>query len=107
MPDDWKGGYENVYIACSVENQARANERLSIFVTLPIKHCHIVAVPLLDVLNLKAFLHKDIIQSVSVGGESGLNARLCDYEWVLDIGCQCEDARVNFSFHQTGANFKK
>lgn len=107
VPDDWGKGYDNVHIACSVENQARANERLSLFVNLPIKHRHIAAAPLLEALNLKEFLHKDIISSVSVGGESGLNARLCDYEWVLDIRRQCEEAHINFSFHQTGARFKK
>ncbi len=28
IPDDWGDGYENVTIGCTVENQARADERL-------------------------------------------------------------------------------
>ena len=49
----------------------------------------------------------DEINCVSVGGESGSNARLCDFAWVLDSHMQCIEYGVDFHFHQTGANFKK
>ncbi len=42
-----------------------------------------------------------------MGGESGKDARLCDYDWVLDIRDQCVEARVPFHFKQTGARFRK
>lgn len=41
IPDDWGDGYENVTIGCTVENQARADKRLSLFKTLPIRHKNI------------------------------------------------------------------
>ena len=44
---------------------------------------------------------------VSAGGESGPEARICDYEWVLDIRSQCINANVSFDFHQTGAKLLK
>ena len=42
IPDDWKDGYENVTVGCTVENQDRADYRLSIFRELPIKHKNII-----------------------------------------------------------------
>ena len=48
-----------------------------------------------------------MIRSVSVGGESGPNARVCDYGWVLDLQLQCVEAGVAFTFHQTGAKLRK
>ena len=48
-----------------------------------------------------------MIRSVSVGGESGPNAHICDYGWVLDLYLQCVEAGVAFTFHQTGAKLRK
>ncbi len=42
-----------------------------------------------------------------MGGESGEQARLCDYRWVLDIRRQCVQAQVPFYFMQTGARLLK
>ena len=44
---------------------------------------------------------------MTVGGESGRDARVCDYEWVLNIREQCMTANVPFHFKQTGAHFRK
>ena len=42
---------------------------------------------------------------MTVGGESGSDARVCDYDWVLNIREQCINANVPFHFKQTGAHF--
>lgn len=102
LPPDWGDGYENVLIGCTVENQDRADYRLPIFKALPIRHRSIIAAPLLGPLDLSAYLD-DVIEEVSVGGESGVNVRPCDYDWVLDIRRQCMEKDVPFVFHQTGA----
>ena len=47
------------------------------------------------------------VEEVSVGGESGPDARICDYAWVLSLRDQCLAAGVRFSFHQTGSRFLK
>ena len=47
------------------------------------------------------------IDQVVCGGESGDEARLCDYAWVMDTMCQCVKYKVPFHFKQTGANFKR
>ena len=47
------------------------------------------------------------IESVSAGGESGPDARPCDYQWVLDLHQQCVTADIGFYYHQTGARLIK
>ena len=47
------------------------------------------------------------LEGVIVGGESGKNSRVCDYEWVLDIRRACAERGVPFTFKQTGAHFRK
>lgn len=106
LPDDWGNGYENVTICCTVENQNRADFRLPIFLAAPIRHKVIICEPLLEAINLSPYL-TDEIEEVSVGGESGNRARVCKYEWVLDIREQCLQSGVPFSFRQTGARFEK
>lgn len=106
LPSDWGDGYNNVIIGCTVENQNRADYRLPIFRQLPIKHRTIICAPILENLNLRPYLDSTI-EDVAVSGESGLDARICDYSWVLNIRQQCVDAHVPFTFHQTGAKFLK
>lgn len=106
LPSDWGEGYDNVLIGCTVENQNRADYRLSIFKSVPIRHRSIIAAPLLGRIDLSAYLD-ETIEEVSVGGESGVNVRPCNYDWVLDIRRQCVEKEVPFLFHQTGAYFIK
>ncbi|MBR5694915.1 MAG: DUF5131 family protein [Paludibacteraceae bacterium] len=106
IPDDWGDGYDNVLIGCTIENQEMADYRLPIFKSAPIKHKILAVAPLLGPIHLLPYLD-NTIEEVSVGGESGVNARPCHYEWVLDIRQQCIEKRVPFRFHQTGAYFVK
>lgn len=106
LPPDWGDGYENVMIGCTVENQDRADFRLPIFRSLPIRHKAIIASPLLERIDISAYLD-ETIEEVSTGGESGVNARPCDYDWILDLRRQCVEKNVPFRFHQTGAYFIK
>ena len=64
---------------------------------------------MLEAIDIRSYLekYKSRIESVICGGESGNNARLCDYEWVLSTREQCIEYDVPFSFRQTGANFRK
>ena len=63
--------------------------------------------PLLAPVRLEPFLESGKIRSVVAGGESGEGARVCDYNWVLDIREQCERTGVRFHFKQTGLHFRK
>lgn len=106
IPDDWGNGYDNVLVGCTVENQEMADYRLPIFKACPIKHKSIIVAPMVGPVNISAHLDKTI-EEVSVGGESGYNARPCDYNWVLSLREQCIENNVPFRFHQTGARLIK
>lgn len=100
-------GYANVAIGCTVENQLRADRRMPIFLSLPIKHRLVIVAPMLGQVDLSSYLDPDLIEEVSVGGESGKYARPLQFEWVLDLHRQCVGAGVPFSFHQTGSYLVK
>lgn len=106
MPKDWEEGYENVIVGCTVENQAMADYRLPIFKKLPIKHKVIIVAPILEQIHLTPFLDNSI-EEVSVGGESGIDARFCDYNWILSLRKECLEKDIPFCFHQTGAKLLK
>ena len=107
LPRDWGNGYENVTVGCTCENQKRADERLPILLSLPIAHRMIVCEPLLEPIDLHPYLDRTKIRSVTAGGESGEEARVCDFEWILGIRNACADARIPFSYHQTGALLRR
>jgi protein gp37 len=104
LPADWGDGYDNVNIGCTIENQETADYRLPLFLSYPIKRRYIAAAPLLGAIDISAYL--DGIEHVSVGGETGREARMCNYDWVLDIREQCVKARITFWFKNTGSLFK-
>lgn len=105
LPEDWGDGYDNVRIGCTVENQEAADFRLPLYVSYPIKNRFIVCSPLLSNINLTPYLHS--VKSVRVSGENGRNARVCDYDWIIDIREQCIKKDVQFCFGGTGTHFKK
>jgi len=105
IPDDWGDGYENVVVCCTVENQKNVDKKLSVFQKLPIKHKQITAQPLIERVNMEPYL--DGIEAVTVGGESDKDARILEYDWVLDIREQCIRKGVSFSFRQCGTRFVK
>ena len=106
LPEDWCNGYENVTICCTMENQRRTDERLPLLRTLPICHKAIICEPLLEAIDFRSQLGSWCDQ-VTVGGESGADARICNFDWVLNIREQCIKSNVPFHFKQTGAHFQK
>ena len=76
IPSDWGEGYDNVTIGCTIENQDRADQRLSLFSKMPIKHKNIICQPLIEKIDIEKYLDK--VELVVVGGESDRNARTLD-----------------------------
>lgn len=105
IPDDWSCGYDNVTVGCTIENQGRADERLSLFNELPIKHKNIICQPMISAVNLEKYLMG--VELVVVGGESDKAARPLNYDWVLAVREQCVKANVSFEFRQCGTYFVK
>lgn len=104
LPSDWGEGYDNVNLGCTVETQELADYRLPLFLSYPIKRRFIACAPLLEAINLSPYLHG--ADHVTVGGETGREARECDYAWVLSIREQCREANVTFWFKNTGSRFR-
>lgn len=107
LPDDWGDGYDNVTICCTVENQACADYRLPIYRRAPIKHKIIICEPLLERIDLSTYAVGEWIEQIVAGGESGYEARPCDFEWVMDLRRICVENKVDFWFKQTGSKFVK
>lgn len=109
LPGDWGMGYPNVSVTCTCENQKMADERLPLFLELPLRHKGIICEPMLGPVDLSPYLEKygEDIDSVGCGGESGPDARTLHFDWVVALKTRCDDFGVPFYFHQTGARLFK
>ncbi len=87
-----------------MENQETADIRLPLYLSYPIKHKFIILSPLLGCIDLSPYLHG--IDAVRAYGESGKEARECDFDWILDLKKQCESTGVQFDFVSTGMSFR-
>ena len=105
LPPDWGDGYDNVNIGCTVENQELAEYRLPLFISYPLKRRFVACAPLLSKIDLTPYIGS--IDHVTVGGETGRESRVCDYDWVLAIREQCVSAGITFLFRNTGSFFKR
>lgn len=126
MRDGWRGitysapgvGRENYWIGASVEDQARADERIPRLLAIPASVRFLSCEPLLGPVNI----HLDweigayepgnpspirnrrasVIHWVIAGGESGPGARPPNPQWFRDLRDQCRFADVPFLFKQWG-----
>lgn len=105
LPPFWEELKSRLYLCCTMENQRCVDERLPLFLYTPLVHREIIVEPMLEAVDFHGKLGG--IERITVGGESGLNARPCHYEWVLDVRRQCREAGIGFHFKQTGGNFHK
>ena len=80
---------------------------MPIFLETPIVHKFVVCEPLLGLIDFHGALNSGRIEEVIVGGESGENARICEFDWIMQIREQCLESKTNFHFKQTGAKLKK
>ena len=107
LPVDWGSGYDHVTICVTIENQDRANYRLPIYKVAPVKHKILICEPLLERIDLRPYDIGSWVEQVVAGGESGYEARPCDFDWVMEIRSVCLESNVSFWFKQTGAKFVK
>ena len=109
LPYDWDSGWEHVTIAVTCENQDMVEKRLPVYLPLPLRHHSIMVEPMLTSVDLRHCFrnYRGIIESVSCGGESGPDARICEFSWVLDLRKQCVENGISFTYHQTGARLFK
>lgn len=95
------GYLRNVWLGASVEDQARADERIPNLVKCPAAVRFLSCEPLLGPIDLTPWLAH--LQWVIVGGESGPKARPCDVGWLYDFVRQCKAAHVPLFVKQLGS----
>ena len=107
----------NVWLGVSVEDQARADERIPLLLQTRAAIRFVSCEPLLGPLRLAdaCYAHMDYesrmtvcdrdlaLDWVIVGGESGSGARRCDLRWVRDLVRDCHAAHVPVFVKQLGA----
>lgn len=118
---DWEcaGGLPNVWLGTSVEDQARADERIPSLVSIPARVRFLSMEPLLGAVDLRRQV-RPLSQSgvplwpssesmlfgldwVIIGGESGPGARPFSVDHAADLVQQCETAGVPCFVKQLGA----
>ncbi len=107
LPDDWGNDYSHVSICFSTENQARADERLPILLTLPFKEKNIMCAPMIGEITLSPYLSTGQIKRVLVDGENYEGSRPLHYEWVKKLYDECLEYGVLFDFSGCGNYFFK
>lgn len=117
---DWQlaGGLPNVWLGTTVEDQARADERIPALLSIPARVRFLSCEPLLGPVDLHSQHIKietwrvgesfdgpaplDGIHWVICGGESGPQARPMHPDWARSLRDQCSAAGVPFLFKQWG-----
>lgn len=128
LPADWYGGYPNVWLGATVENQEEANRRIPALLLIPAKIHFLSCEPLLGPLDLTFIEREDqfelnaltgfdadiclpfrAIDWVICGGESAPDDRRrdMDIEWARSLRDQCDTAGVPFFFKQYSGRDQK
>lgn len=118
LPVDWnwngRVGYPNVWLGASVEDQARADQRIPLLLQVPAAVRFLSCEPLLGPLEFSDVTKRSDAVSqlgrkalagihwVIVGGESGPGFRPMDKAWARSIRDQCAAADVAFFYKQDG-----
>ncbi|WP_017999896.1 phage Gp37/Gp68 family protein [Paracoccus sp. N5] len=128
LPHGWSGGWPNVWLGCTVVNQAEADRDIPKLLAAPAAVRFLSMEPLLGSVDLRHWIgsqpylpgasthvdangyeRQDIgggiidgLDLVIVGGESGPGARPMHPDWVRSLQDQCQAAGVAFHFKQWG-----
>jgi protein gp37 len=94
--------FPNVWLGVTVENQARADERIPILLRIPAAVRFVSVEPMLGPVDLREYLPN--LDWVIAGPETGAGARQCNPAWIADIAAQCEQAGVAFHDKREGAH---
>lgn len=108
LPPDWGGGYPNVWLGVSVENQRHAHRVLDLM-EVPAVVRFVSAEPLLGPVDFTRIVRGGQvynglagIQWVIAGGESGPGYRPMQDDWARAVRDQCEASGVAFMLKQLG-----
>ncbi len=108
LPFGWEGGWDNVWLGVSVENQ-EAVFRIEHLIDTPAKTRFLSIEPLIGPVILPELIN---ISWVIIGGESGndngeYKYRPCEVMWIEDVIKQCNDQGVPVFVKQMGTHLSK
>lgn len=106
LPKGWKGGWSNVWLGVSVENE-RYTWRLDELAKIPAKVRFISYEPALGRVDFEPWLYFGHFDWLISGGESGYKtgkyrARPADINWFRDVRDQCQRHDVAYFHKQHG-----
>jgi len=80
----------NIWLGVTVENQARAEERIPLLLTVPAAVRFVSVEPMLEPVDLSKWLipEGDVIDWVIAGPETGRGKRHCENKWIDDLAAQ-------------------
>lgn len=112
---DWQlaGGLPNVWLGTTVEDQARADERIPALLSIPARMRFLSCEPLLGPVEIfgeglgEGPANGGTIHWVIAGGESGPKARPMHPDWARSLRDQCAEAKVPFFFKQWGESLPR
>jgi protein gp37 len=93
---------KHIWIGVTAENQARADERIPILLSIPAAVHFVSCEPLLEPVDIGLYLpgisrhYSDVLNWVIAGPETGQKPRECKPEWITDLWRQCQAAGVPF-----------
>lgn len=102
LPPDWDGGYPNVVLAVTVENQDMFDKHWPVFEQVPAARKELCCAPLLSAIDIAPALRSNQISTIMAGGENYDDPRPCDLAWAFDLSRQAREHRVPFCFYESG-----
>lgn len=96
LPADWGGGWANVWLGTTVEDQTRARLRIPVLARVPAAVRFLSCEPLIEGLALDQWLSQGAIHWVIGGGESGPGFRQIEAEWLRTLRDDCARHEVAF-----------
>jgi len=110
LPTDWGGGWPNVWLGTTTENQEEANRRIPHLVAIPAAVRFLSVEPMLEPVDVAPWLvlpsdeGRAPISWIIVGGESGGGARPMHPDWVRGLRDQVHAAGAKLFVKQIGSN---
>jgi protein gp37 len=105
LPEDWGGGWDNVWLGVTVENEDNIF-RMESLLEVDAKLYFVSYEPALGPIADKLYSYGHHIGWLISGGESGPNARPANPDWFREIRDFCKSQSISYFHKQAGGNKK-
>jgi len=102
LPADWDGGYPNVWLGTTTEDEKHYRMRWPVLARIPAAVRFISYEPAIGAIGALK-LGGPVPDWVIAGGESGPKARTMQLVWAREVRDECREFRIPFFFKQWGS----